>query len=316
MSTPRPLVVAYFKDTLYTMYSIMAEKQSTHQLLRERRPDYGAIPFDPWTAFEVTGEDGKAEPYVNTSLNRIRKGVDVAVDEAVLEHDWTESPELAERLHAMIELSLYDSLCYRIQLNPGAQIHEKVDSSDPRFEEALDGTASPLSLLSLLIDYPELGSLEIAKLFHPLDSTATTQMDIDVLRALTEAGFSPSFEEARYKTKSYQPDIPAMTTLRKRTVAELRTPDGMFQIVQRKAFLVRGDEEAAAENDPYLGRKVRNSERHGEIYDKVEGLVSLPYDTPAEDAARKWLQPLATSYYVKFVELPTPGSGEQVSVGE
>lgn len=282
----------------------------THTIARSERPEHGAIPFDPWSAVEINAENGKTEPYVNVSLDRIRRNVTAAMDEAILEHGWTHSPELAERLHSMIELSLYDSLCYRIQLNPGAQIHDKVDSRDPRFEEALDGTASPLSLLSLLIDYPELESLEIAKLFHPLDSEATTQMDIDVLRAMTEVGFSPSLDDARYKTKSYQPDIPAMTTLRKRTVAELYTANGVFQIVQRKAFLVRGDEEACTENDPYLGRKVRNSERHGEVYDKIEGLVSLPYDTPAEDAARKWLQPLATSYYVKYVELPTQASGE------
>jgi hypothetical protein len=48
---------------------------------------------------------------------------------------------------------------------------------------------------------------------------------------------------------------------------------------------------------------VRNPERHEEIYDKVETWHPYARRLPAEqESSRKWLQPLATSYYAKFVD--------------
>ena len=129
------------------------------------------------------------------------------------------------------------------------------------------------------------------------------EMDSEVLFTLMRLGFEFVDEAGRYKTKSTRPEIPAMTVLRKQTIAELEIPEGLVQIVQRRAFLVRGDEEARLENDMYLDRMVANPSRHGDIYEKIEGWYSYRRQLPVDyERARKWLQPLATSYYAKIVD--------------
>lgn len=283
----------------------MRERLPQHPIIRKERPDYGAVPLEPWTAVEErrSGLRKKRETYFAASVLRINSRIDAAMSAAAQEHDWVESSELSQDLRSLIETSLYDSHRRRMEFNPGVLDGGIVDMDDPRIESAKNGTATPFNLLGLLTDYPKLGSLELAKLSHPLDSAATEEMDAEVRYALACKGFEFIDTPARYKTKTIRPHIPAVTILRKQTVAELDLPDGLLQVVQRKAFLVRGDVEARKDNDVHLDRLVRNTDRHDELYEKIEGWYPYAQELSQEwDRSRKWLQPLATSYYAKYAE--------------
>lgn len=282
----------------------MRENRQSHLIKQRDRLTYGAVPLEPWTAAEETGRwlRKRRETYLAASVLRIHDASQVALMGA-LEEGWVESPAIAKELHGIIETSLYDSQSRRMDLNPGKLGHGMVDEDDPRYERAKNGTATPGELLSLLVDYPKLNSLEIAKLTHPLDMGATDEMDSEVMYTLAYMGFEFIDEPGRYKTKTKRPDVPAITVLRKRTIAELEAEAGVIQVVRRQAFLVRGDAEAVRENDMHLDRMVASEGRHHEIYDKIE--AGMPYVgfVPQEALkARKWLQPLATSYYAKLVD--------------
>jgi hypothetical protein len=281
----------------------MREKLPQHPIIRKERPDYGAVPLEPWTAVEERrrGLGKKRETYFAASVLRITSRIDTAMSTAAQQYGWVGSPELSGDLRNLIETSLYDSQRRRMEFNPGVLDSGMVDMDDARVETAKNGTATPFELLGLLADYPKLGSLELAKLSHPLDSTATEEMDAEVRYALACKRFDFIDAPGRYKTKTARPHIPAVTILRKQTIAELDLPDGLLQVVQRKAFLVRGDEEACQENDIHLDRLVRNPDRHDELYEKIEGWYPYTRDlSPEWDRSRKWLQPLATSYYAKY----------------
>jgi hypothetical protein len=282
------------------------ERRPTHSLSQKDRLPYGAVPFAPWTAVERSGAwplRGKSETYLSASTRRIHNRVSDAMTDATNDFQWVDSPELAEVLRDMIEVSLFDSQCRRIERNPDISGLIAMDQDDKRIEKAKNGTASPAELLTLLLDYPELHSLEIAKLSHPLDASATETMDGEVLYTLAYLGFDVIPEAGRYKMKTNRSEIPAATVLRKQTMASLETPHGVVEIVQRKAFLVRGDAEARAEVDHYPNRMVKNENRHTELFEAMEALTIQPGGEPTpSDRKRKWLQPLATSYYAKYVE--------------
>lgn len=294
----------------YKLYnnSLMREKRPTHPIERKDRLLYGAVPLDPWTASEERRgflRRKKRESYLAASVLRISNRIDSSIDTAVGRYGWTDSAERRAQLKGVIESSLYDSQRRRLELNPNTLLQAEALGGDERFERAKNGTATPGDLLTFLIDHPKLGSLEIAKLTHPLDMEASEEMDGEVMFTLARLGFNFTDEAGRYKTKSVKPEIPAITVLRKQTVAELELPEGLVQVVQRRAFLVRGDEEARSENDIYLDRMVVNPDRHDEVYEKIETWYPYHRQLPVErERARKWLQPLATSYYAKIVDLP------------
>jgi hypothetical protein len=282
----------------------MRENRQPHLIKQRDRLTYGAVPLEPWTAAEETGRwlRKRRETYLAASVLRIHDASQAALMGAI-EQGWVESPDLAKQLHGVIETSLYDSQSRRMDLNPGKLEHGMVDEDDPRYEKAKNGTATPGELISLLVDYPKLNSLEVAKLTHPLDTGATAEMDSEVMYTLAYMGFEFIDEPGRYKTKTKRLDIPAITVLRKQDIGRLETESGAVQVVRRQAFLVRGDDEACGENDMYLRRKVANEGRHDEVFDKIEASLScvgrIPEDVVRE---RKWFQPLATSYYAKLVD--------------
>lgn len=286
----------------------MREKRPTHSIERKSRLEYGAVPLEPWTATEEQRRflwRKKRVSYLAASALRMSGRIDDSLARAVTHYGWTASSEREQQLRGVIESSLYDSQCRRLELNPNTMLHTDVLEGDERFERAKNGTAYPYDLLTLLMDNPKLGSIEIAKLSHPLDMEATEAMDSEVLFALARLGFEFTDEPGRYKTKSAKPEIPAITVLRKQTIGELSIPEGLVQVVQRRAFLVRGDEEARAENDLYLDRMVANPERHEDIYEKIETWYPHHRQLSAErERARKWLQPLASSYYAKIITVP------------
>lgn len=230
---------------------------------------------------------------MEASTGRIIDKTTASVHQAINE-GWVRSLDRALELTQIIEDSLYDSQMMRIRRNNVEVFSDRVDLTDPRVDRAMKGTATPEDLLAVLEHYPLLGSLEIAKLSHPLDAAATEAMDQVVIGAASKYFDTLDRSPAYYKTKSLVPDIPAATVLQKKRIALRETPYGTLRLVRRKAFLVRGDDEADA-LDPYMDRKVRNAARHAEdLYPKIDGY--------SRDGApeQKWLQPLSTSYYAFY----------------
>ena len=227
---------------------------------------YAAVPLDL--------RANRQEQYRHESLVRIRRGLANAVETA-MQFGWVHSRELAGQLTDVLDRSLTESHEKRIFLNrryDTENLANMVDLTDKRIKHAMQGEASPFELLDTLADYPQLGSLEIAKLSHPLDFEATHEMDDDVHASLLKMGGHTEPINSVYKPKSYIDELPAMTLLRKQTIGGFDTPQGRVDIVRRQSFLVRGDEEAC-ELDPYLDRKIRNRRRFPEISQKIENYL-------------------------------------------
>lgn len=262
---------------------------------RPQRLDYGAVPLDPWSV-----DEDSAESYWQASQARIETRLTLAMRDAATRRGWVESPELAARLYEFVGASLYDSQKRRIDLNP-MRLDGIVDLSDPRAMNAKAGTATPGELLALLIDYPKLESLELAKLSHPLDTAATEVMDADVNNTLITYENGVLVRDAPYykDMKRYDATIPAGIVLRKQRLMLLPTDNGMLQVVQRRGFLVRGDDQAKQGIlDEYLDRKIKNPDRFDELTHKIEAYLSHLHLHP--DLV--WLQPIATSYYAKYLD--------------
>lgn len=266
------------------------------------RLDYGAVPLDPWKAADL--HDGV--PYATASYRHISEKLSRAMLEASERH-WVESPELMANLYEFLEISLYDSQQKRIERNPTG-IDGVVADSDERIVRAKNGTATPSELLEILVDYPQLGSVELAKLSHPLDFAATEAMDKDVYGILaTKTNGEMLQETPRYKVKrrmgkldADDDDFVAAIILRKQALMNFETSHGTIQIVQRRSFLVRGDKEARMINDRDLAVMIEDDGNFEELTEKVESYLGLEPDL-LQDLGVKWLQPTATSYYAKYV---------------
>jgi hypothetical protein len=260
-----------------------------HETLDFGRLDYGAVPLDPYRATDP--RDFRS--YETASMERISDKLTHAMLVAI-ENEWVIDEELILDLDDHLNISLLDSQKRRIDKNAVPLVG--VEATDPRIIDAKNGVASPSDLLGILIDYPGIGSLELAKLSHPLDAQAPRDMDVAVLNAIEGTGGQIKFDDPRYKAKTVLHELPAATILRKQLVGEYEGANGRIEIVSRKALLVRGDHEAR-ELDPLLDRKIRNPERFDELTRKIESY--LPYQE--NHPYLRWLQPIATSYYAKYV---------------
>lgn len=118
-------------------------------------------------------------------------------------------------------------------------------------------------------------------------------MDAEIYKAIELLGEQVTLGEPRYKRKAVRADIPAAVMLRKQAISEHDTAQGRIQIVSRQAFLARGD--AEAQIIPFLDRKIRNPERIRELGHKIETYL------PGIHEDLRWLQPIATSYYAKYL---------------
>ena len=236
----------------------MTERFHGFELSPERqRLEYGAVPLNAWTAVEPDG----VTKYSLASLERIDNKVTAAMNDAK-ERGWVTSPELADALHQFVAVSLYNSQWSRINLNPTISLGS-VDENDPLVVRAKDGTATPSELLAVLAAYPKLGSLELAKLSHPLDTVATEEMDNDIYTMFdSEHGVLslPHYKMKRTDSSAPTP-IPAAIILRKQHLFS----HGAIQIIQRKSFLVRGDDEVP--NSEQMRRNIRNPERFNLLAD-------------------------------------------------
>lgn len=262
-----------------------------------RRLPYAAVPLNPNKAADPYGEG----LYTVASIRRIREKLDDAMRYARLT-GWVGDPELCKSLDELLEASLFSSHRDRIDHNM-RPLETLADVEDPDMRDAQEGLATPRQLINLLIRYPALGSLELAKLSHPLDAAATYEMDVDVCEAVLAAGGDIVLEGPRYKPKTARPDIPAMTFLRKQQIAKLATEHGTIHVVTRKSYLVRGDKEAR-KYDPGLGLEIIRGVRLAPIGRKIEGCLQEAriYGDASIQADLQWLQPIATSYYAKYVK--------------
>src|SRR6266536_3965400 len=162
---------------------------------RERQmsptPDYLAVPLDL-----PISDTQERVAYNRDSLERIQKVLADAVG-CALEAGWVEdTPEdtkrnngkgLTKRISTLVDLSLTQSHVTRLFLN--RHFDEVLDATeDPRIVKAAKGTALPADLMGLLVEYPALQSVELAKLSHPLNSFATSAMDKDIHTTVLSQG--------------------------------------------------------------------------------------------------------------------------------
>ncbi|HET6747305.1 MAG TPA: hypothetical protein VFH06_04335 [Candidatus Saccharimonadales bacterium] len=276
---------------------------TSHSRERQLSPaqDYLAVPLD----LPISDPQERVE-YNRDSLVRIQKTLAAAVDRA-MSLGWIEDTEsdteanggkgLTQRVSGLMDLSLTQSHVTRLFLNRHFDEIFNSTTDDPRIIKAAKGTAEPVDLMELLVEYPELYSVELAKLSHPLNGAATTEMDKEVKKAILSQGGELVTVSPKFKPKTRELSIPAMTVLRKRKVGRVATQAGEISIVSRQAFLVRGDA-AARQEVPYIDRKIKNEDR----FDELKKLVEMELPELTEPATVKWVQPIATSYYAKYLD--------------
>lgn len=299
-----------------------------------QRLEYAAVPLDPYRATYP----GKLERYDTESFTHIVRKLGAVADRAI-EMGWYtgENNEADDRRQAFIADSLFDAHNMRLINNTSYYFNGEdadgnrsvpYDGDDERVKRALAGTSHPSELFDVLSDYPEITSVELAKLSHPFDPLATSAMDQHIQQVIDAASMREPIvapkarkmhehelesEElpAKYtingapheilpsykmKRRVVSDDFTAAIVVRKLPIAERDTPNGTVQIVRRSSFAVRGDE-MARELDPLLDRKIKNNDRFGELCEKVEAY--LPHLELAPELC--WLQPTATSYYAKYL---------------
>jgi hypothetical protein len=267
------------------------EKLTTHALRTDGRLEHGAVPLDPWRATHAPGVPDWQNLYVSGSATRIER----RLTRNMVEGEWFKHVPQAHQLFEMMRESLIDSQNRRIDMNSRAQMKDISPEGDERVVRALEGTATPEELFTLLVDMPEIGSLELAKLSHPFDFGATDTMDrqMDDLMLTSEGELLD--EDPRYKLKRVNQDIPAGIILRKQDLMDFPITDGVVRIVQRRGFLVFQGE--GKENEPHFDRLLKNPKNHRALFAMTESTIN---DSPGVRPFG-WVQPQATSYYAKFV---------------
>jgi len=262
------------------------EKLTTHTLRTDGRLEHGAVPLDPWRATHAPGVPAWQNLYVSGSATRIER----RLTRNMVEGEWFKNVPQARQLFDMMRESLIDSQNRRIDMNSRAQMKDIPSDGDERVVRALEGTATPEELFTLLVDMPEIGSLELAKLSHPFDFGATGVMDrqMDELMLTSEGELLD--EDPRYKLKRVKEDIPAGIILRKQDLMDFPTSDGVVRIVQRRGFLVFQGE--GKEDEPHFDRLLKNPKNHRALFAMTESTIS---DSPGVRPFG-WVQPQATSY--------------------
>lgn len=286
------------------------------------RTEHAPVPLDPWNAMHPV-IDGSS--YILASADRISGQLREAMLDSMTW--WVESPDRAAFLYDFMEASLFDAQMMRIHRNAIRQpmgkectddealepvdlsiapegVTELLNIEDPLVKRAMEGLANADELLLLLEAYPELVSTELAKQSHPLDFTGTRKMQNMIDELVERRGGLRIESKPRFKMKSFDPDNLAMTAVRKQIIASVPTKTDPILFIRRESFIIRGDEEACGD-DVFLARKVRNSERHDELWEKADGYLSyvskgqkLRYVDLNPDV--RWIQPLTTSVYARY----------------
>ena len=270
---------------MITSEKFESEMQQDSELTKRQRLPYGAVPLDPWRA----RTDHTNNLYSIASIARIEK----TLRHTMVDQDWFRHDERAHAIHALMRDSLLGSHFARIDRNRGFAVD--MDAADPRVDFAQKGSATPEELFTLLVDYPEIASLELAKLSHPFDFAATNEMDraMDDLMLGVEGELLDS--EPRYKLKRMNPGVPAGIVLRKQDLMDFPTENGMIRIVQRRGMLVF---DGNGMDDPHFDRLLKNPKNERALMAKIEWYL---YENPKGEPYG-WVQPQATSYYAKYVK--------------
>lgn len=260
------------------------------------RLSYSPVPLEPLSATHPnTGKN-----YAETSSRHITRGWKAALHHAV-ESGWIDAndAQLIAQIDEYVESSLQSTQARRILHHASTRLDESVDRTDPRVQRALDARSTPRDNFDVLVDYPALREIELAKLSHGLDFSATEEMDAAVLEIILDTCTRLYPHEPRYKIESRNNDIPAALIVRKTPLAECDTKHGLVVITKRQTLLVRGDF-AARGFDEVLDRRIKNPERFEELCVKIEGYMQYIDQIPQGD--RTWLQPTTTSYYAAYAD--------------
>ena len=257
---------------------------------RPARLPYGAVPLAPWRALDHEDPD---RLYSVASVDRIED----RLVRTMHDQGWFENVENAPALFEVMRTAVVDSQMRRLDRNnPVLSREEMLAKSDERMGRALDGTASPGELLELLQVYPELGSLELAKLSHPFDFEASREMDGVMTELILNSEDVTLLDQApRYKMKRAAAEIPAAIVLRKDALANIRTAKGAIQIIERRGLLVYKGE--GMETETHFDRLVKNPERFPVLVGKINAYLG----DSTQRTPYGWVQPQATSYYAKYV---------------
>lgn len=258
------------------------------------RLQFSPVPLEPLTATHPnTGES-----YTQTSTTHIAEGWQAALQHAK-ETGWIDPNDelLVAQIDAYVGESLQSTQNNRILYQASVHLDESVDRTDPRVMRALDARSTPQDNFGILMAYPTIGEIELAKQSHSLDFSATKDMDAAVLGVILDMCTSLLEYNPRYKLESRNNDIPAAIVVRKTPLARCETEHGDIVVTKRQALLVRGDPVARGYDD-VLDRKIRNSERFDELTAKIEGYMQHIDEISEEN--RTWLQPTITSYYAAY----------------
>jgi hypothetical protein len=262
----------------------MNEKTLRPLAVKGRLP-FGAVPLDPWRA---TQAEGGKNLYSGSSLIRIERNL----IRTMIDDDWFRQEPRAHKLYDFMRSSLFDSQFRRMDKNSLLDVGRLDDCKDERVMHGIDGIATPAELFTLLVDYPEISSLELAKLSHPFDFPASDEMDREMDELMLRSGGDLLDSDPRYKMKRLHPDIPAAILLRKQDLMDFTTDDGTVRIVQRRGLLVFDG--PGMEDELYFDRLLKNPKNMTALGAKTEAYISQPEELPYG-----WVQPQATSYYAK-----------------
>jgi hypothetical protein len=269
----------------------MKEKVVTHALSREGRRPYGAVPLNPWRATHVPDVKDWHNLYVNGSNTRIER----RLTQAMVDGEWFKREPRAHQLYEFMRVSLIDSQNRRIEMNGRPGRVDDLSRDDERVVRALDGTALPAELFTLLADNPELGSLELAKLSHPFDFDASNEMDREIDGLLLDLDGELLDDEPRYKIKRTDLSIPAAMLLRKQDLMDFRLDDDwVVRVIQRRGLMVF---DGNGIDDPYFDRLIKNPKNHAALFAMTENVAT----GPDQRESFGWVQPQATSYYAKVI---------------
>lgn len=260
-----------------------------------QRLQYGAVPLDPWKA----SFHHRQQTYWNASIQRIQR----KLRSTMVDQDWFRVEDQAHELHELMNTSLIHSHYTRLDKNALADTRLVEEMGDPRLDNARMGLATPEELFTLLVDYPELRSLELAKLSHPFDFDATHDMDEALEDLILGADGEILDGDPRYKVKRVDANTPAAIILRKRDMMDFPMEGGAkVRIVHRQGFLVfNGNGMSDGQNFERFLKQPRFIPLRNHA---LGAMVEHYLDTYPQGQPYGWVQPQATSYYAKYIPRP------------
>lgn len=261
-----------------------------------KRLAYAAVPLDPWRA-EHPSRPGV--PYFVASLESIEEIADASFSRPG-------AKGLSGELRDLVKVALWGTQTQRVDYNHDHPIPAELRGSDPALERACLGTATPADLLDVFLRYPDMQSVELAKLTHPFDFGATDEMNNVITRLLSERlNSNEPMGSPRYRVKRLFNEIPAQIIVRKRDVDVIDPNASEFElcrVIERTSLLLRGDKEAQN------GYDAASWERFGRILkgagadpEKLSDLTKRIELQLANGIRPLWMQPLTTSYYIRRV---------------